>query len=537
MKIIFLNEAGVFGSYKNRNKETIDKTRRDLNAAALDHIVEARIDELAEAYLSMLNEIDKVVNSTFSEYLFINTTSGYSLSDEKCNMRVLFNYLVDKEFNNDTNVYLNILKHTYCNSSAAKYMSSLNEFYIPIANANEKKYDSPQFAHSLFHNVEEFCNLIKKAGKKVEKILKKYEPIIKEIVPGLPSIPTTPKFIDIDCNFKYYSRELESLYNAIGLTASKDQYYYSKMMKVDSGTFKYPGNMQEGILEMLKFDKIPVSPDAIDEFHKGYEELWNSLSSEIPYLHNKFYFSTIGNVTIKKLAKDDFYSLKMLKRLIDNKVVLPNTFMRILSPGAAISQLEEIIVIKKFIESNNLTNIKFVFDDINNITDCYVTLGKKMNSIEAEKEGIDVVNLKRSVYEFDYNDTSAVKAAATTIVNNIIKSGPDSFRHEAIDKLTKFIPTVMEKVASAKPHCISSTNKILLCDFYQYCKPSGNFRAELHQNNIVFSEKNHSIIMYIEIQFRVPVRGVNIKYKNSSRSSSKTYEFISGKKIKLEFPI
>ena len=204
MKIIFLNEAGVFGSYKNRNKETIDKTRRDLNAAALDHIVEARIDELAKAYLSMLNEIDKVVNSTFSEYLFINTTSGYSLSDEKCNMRVLFNYLVDKEFNNDTNVYLNILKHTYCNSSAAKYMSSLNEFYIPIANAKDKKYDSPQFAHSLFHNVEEFCNLIKKAGKKTEKILKKYEPIIKDIAPGLPSIPTTPKFIDIDCNFKYY---------------------------------------------------------------------------------------------------------------------------------------------------------------------------------------------------------------------------------------------------------------------------------------------------------------------------------------------
>ena len=269
MKIEYIYEAGVFGSYKNRNIETIDKTRRELNVAALNCVVEAHIDELAEVYLSMLNEIDKIVNSTFSKFLFINTSS-YVLPKDSCNMRVLFNYVIDKEFKNDTKIYLNLLKHTYCNMFAAEYMSKLNEFYIPIANTNDKKYDAPQFAHATFHNVKEFCDLITKAGKKTEKILKKYEPIIKNIVPGLPSIPTTPKFVNIDCDLNYYSRELESLYNAIGLTASRPHYSsYSKAMNVNSATFEYPGKMQEGIHKMLNFDEIPISLDGI-EFKKAY---------------------------------------------------------------------------------------------------------------------------------------------------------------------------------------------------------------------------------------------------------------------------
>ena len=534
MKIEYIYEAGVFGSYKNRKKETVDKTRRELNVAALNCVVEANIDELAEVYLSMLNEIDKIVNSTFSKFLFINTSS-YVLPEDSCNMRVLFNYVIDKEFKNDTKIYLNLLKHTYCNMFAAEYMSKLNEFYIPIANTNDKKYDAPQFAHAAFHNVKEFCDLITKAGKKTEKILKKYEPIIKNIVPGLPSIPTTPKFVNIDCDLNCYSRELESLYNAIGLTASSPHYSsYSKAMNVNSGTFEYPGKMKDGIHEMLNFDKIPISLDGI-EFHKAYEELWNSVSSEIPYLYNKFYFANIGNVTIKKLAKDDFYSLKMLKHLIDNKVVLPNTFICILVPGVAITQLEELSVIKKFIDSNKLTNTEFVFDYIYSIMDYLTTLGKKMTPKEAEKEGIDVNKLNRSIYEFDYNDPSTLKAAATTIFNNVIKGGSSSFKQDTIDKLVKFISTVMTKVAAANPYCISSTNKILLCDFYINAKPDGNFRAELSQDDTAVSEKNNSIIIYIKIQFRVLVRDVNNKYGN--QTSGKNHKLIYDKKIKLEIPL
>ena len=544
MKITFLNEAGPFGSYKKRNKTTIiDAASRDMFGVALDSVVEARIDELAEVYLSMLNEIDSIVNSAFSKFTFNN--EDYSPDSSPCNMHILFNYAVSKNFKNDKNVYLNILKHVYCNRFAIEYMANLNNFYIPIIDTCSRRYGTTQFYNASFDNIKEFCNIISKAGKKTEKILKKYGPIIKDIVPSLPNIPTSPKFINIDCNlyYNYYLRELYPLYNSAGMTVETGQYlaYHKDTTKIKSDPFKYPGKMKDAIQEMMKFDTIPVTINNI-EFHKAYEKLWNSIQSEIPYLHNKLYFASIKLVSISDLAKYDFYGLKMLKHLIDNKVVLPNTYVRILAPSAVFTNLNEVIVIKKFIDSNNLTNMTFNFDDSNNIMEYFASLGKKMTPKDVEKEGIDVNSLKRSVYEFDYSNPATVKAAATTIINGVIKikNGSDSIKQVAINKLEEFIPTVMAKVAASKPNCINSTNKILLCDFHQNDNSGGNFRVEIRQNDITFNKKNDSIIIYIEIQFKVPVRGVNPNYNNkntSQRTSGKNYEFISGKKIKLELPL
>lgn len=544
MKINFLNEAGPFGSYKNRNKETADKARRELNAAALDHAVEVRIDELAEAYLSMLNEIDSIVNSAFSKFTFNN--KEYSL-DSPCNMHILFNYAIDRDFRNDANVYLNTIKHVYCNLSAIEYMAKLNAFYIPIIDTSvRRQHRTSQFVNAAPDNIKEFCDIISDVGTKTEKILKKHESIIKNIVPGFPGIPTTPKFVNIDCDlhYRWYLEELHTLYNSSGILTIDNSgtpvlHYSIYDTKIAYEPFIYPGRMTEAIQEMMKYDTIRVDfHDSNIEFDKNNEKFWNSVQREIPYLHNKFYFGYLGDVSIDTLSKDNFYSLKMLKHLIDNKVVLPDTLMRILAPNSIFTKLNEISVIKKFIDSNGLTNVEFDFNDLGKSIEYFATLGKKMKPEDAEKEGIDVNSLKRTVYEFDYSNTSTVRAAATAIVNNIIKNGSANIKQVAIDKLAEYIPTIMSKVAVAKPNCISSTNKILLCDFYQDFNLGGNFRSEIRQYDSVFNKKNGSLIIYIEMQFKVPVRGLNPNYKNiGKRTSGKNYEFISGKKIKIEIPL
>jgi hypothetical protein len=296
--------------------------------------------------------------------------------------------------------------------------------------------------------------------------------------------------------------------------------------------------MQEAIQEMIKYDTICV--DFLNqEFSKKNEKVWNSVQAEIPYLHNKFYIGHIGT-SIEKLSEDNFYGLKMLKHLVDTNAFLPDaTQLAIDAPSAPITHLKELSVIKKFVDSANIVNAGFNFYDGSNMMEHVAALGKKMTPADAEKEGIDVNSLKRSVYEFDYSNSTAVKTAATTIINNVLKNCSPSTRKDAIDKLTQFIPGLMTKVATAKPHCISSTNKILLCDFHQNDKAGGNFRVEFRSDHIMFSKKGNSVFIYVEMQFKVPVGGVNPKYNKNigQQTSGKNYEFITGKKIKLEIPL
>lgn len=540
MKITFLNEAGAFGSYKKRNRDSIyNSTRRELTGVALDSIVEARIDELAEVYFNMINEIDEVVNVAFSKFTFKSTR--YRSNDNPTDMHILFNYAVSKDFKNDKNAYLNILKHAYCNRFAIEYMAKLNEFYIPIVDTRNGPHTT-NFPNALPDNIKEYCDIISNIGAKVEKILKKYEPMIKAIVPSLPSIPTSPKFINIDCDFGMaYLTKLRPLYNAAGITITYYQLtQYRAGSKLESDMFVYPGKMQEAIQEMMKFDTVYVDFHHNDfEFNKKNEKVWNSVPAEIPYLHNKFYIGRIGT-SIKNLSEDNFYGLKMLKQLIDTNVFLPDaTHLGIDAPSAPITHLKELSVIKKFVDSANITNAGFDFYDRGNMMVYVAALGKKMTPVDAEKEGIDVNSLKRSVYEFDYSNSTAVKTAATTIINNVLKNCSPSTKKDAIDKLTQFIPGLMTKVATAKPHCISSTNKILLCDFHQNDKAGGNFRVEFRTDHIIFSKKGNSVFIYVEMQFKVPVRGVNPKYNKNigQQTSGKNYEFITGKKIKLEIPL
>ena len=69
MKITFLNEAGVFGSYKKANAQSnIDNAKKDLARNASLQVLERQCDELSELYLNMLNEVNSQINAISITY-------------------------------------------------------------------------------------------------------------------------------------------------------------------------------------------------------------------------------------------------------------------------------------------------------------------------------------------------------------------------------------------------------------------------------------------------------------------------------------
>ena len=112
-------------------------------------------------------------------------------------------------------------------------------------------------------------------------------------------------------------------------------------------------------------------------------------------------------------------------------------------------------------------------------------------------------------------------------------------------KLKTYLPDLMSKISTSKPNCISSSNKILLCDYYKYSEninpniANSNIRVVTDPNKIQFNKKGN-LLFCVGFDFKLPVRGVNAKYNNkasSRQTSGKNYEYISGKQIKIEIPL
>ena len=89
MKINYLYEAGVFGSYKKDTKQAnISNVKKDLAREAKKHI----LDKLAELYLDMLNEVNSQTTKISRKY-------HNALSEEQSNLVELTNYMVGKLVN------------------------------------------------------------------------------------------------------------------------------------------------------------------------------------------------------------------------------------------------------------------------------------------------------------------------------------------------------------------------------------------------------------------------------------------------------
>lgn len=134
--------------------------------------------------------------------------------------------------------------------------------------------------------------------------------------------------------------------------------------------------------------------------------------------------------------------------------------------------------------------------------------------------------------------------ACDRFLTNADDSTKQSIKQMIEVKLKTYLPDLMNNILISKPNCISSSNKILLCDYYKYSEnvnPNiiySNLRVVIDPNKIQFNKKGN-LMFCIGFDFKLPVRGVNTKYNKASsrQTSGKNYEYISGKQIKIEIPL
>ena len=68
MKIEYIYEAGVFGSYKKANVQSnIDNAKKELTRDAALHVLKSKCDELAELFFDMLNEVSLEVSIIYKD--------------------------------------------------------------------------------------------------------------------------------------------------------------------------------------------------------------------------------------------------------------------------------------------------------------------------------------------------------------------------------------------------------------------------------------------------------------------------------------
>ena len=135
MKIDYIYEAGVFGSYKKANAQSnIDNAKKELARNASLQVLENKCDELAELYLDMLTEVNSQINAIFKtfKYKILSKTGKYGfieLSD------YVFNIYFGKYYEGSLKreQLLNLIKNIYCNRPAIEYMKSQGVFYITIS--------------------------------------------------------------------------------------------------------------------------------------------------------------------------------------------------------------------------------------------------------------------------------------------------------------------------------------------------------------------------------------------------------------------
>ena len=211
MKINYIYEAGVFGSYKKANKQSnIDNAKKDLTKGAQKSILESKCDELAKLYFDILGDV------TTNAITICNKYAG----NEKHDLIELSTYIANKHFYlpKAKEMQLNLIKNMYCNRPAIEYMISQGCFILPMIDRN--------FMWGYFFNstkdISSFKNITKTIAESAEKIIKSLLSQLSSY--NLPSyassiIPTKVKIVltqGFTSNLhKYISKDEKQLFSYI----------------------------------------------------------------------------------------------------------------------------------------------------------------------------------------------------------------------------------------------------------------------------------------------------------------------------------
>ena len=524
MKITFLNEAGVFGTYKNVTRQSnIDNVKKELAREAANHILEKSCDELAELYLDMLNEVSLETRTISSKYKYKNTETGI---EEESNLIELSNYAANKYFTMSTTkeMQLNLIKNVYCNRPAIEYMVSKGCFILPLIDTKRR--------WTMFGDSKEiisYKNMTKTVAAAAEKVIKSYLskfPNYASIIPNNVKIVIIRDIFNTDYNASYRSTHEQQFFSYMGFTRNGVE-------------FEYPGQGSSCLSHILDNYTLLTSYCTLQPV-KSDESIWKAIGDPSPWMFNKIVFASV-DTNISTASANNFYAIKLLKSAVDNGLLIKTESYISILVDNVLKNIHLIKQIKQEVANNGLDHmVKYKFNDRSTYAESLTSIGKEITSKQAEKEGILTDSLKRRVYEFDYNDAAEVKSAAKDLISGCFKFLTDAkIKKIAEDKMEEYLPVLMSKVLATKPNCISSSNKILLCDYHQNgATGKSNIRVIIDPNKVEINKKGN-LVFYIAVDFKLPVRGVNPKYNNKAtrQYNGKNYEYITGNKIKIEIPL
>ena len=229
MKIEYIYEAGVFGSYKKANAQSnIDNAKKELARDAALHILESKCDELAELYFDMLNEVNSKINEISRKYEYKLETD----ETVKSHLVELSTYLANKYFmrSRKKEMQLNLIKNMYCNKLAIEYMISKGCFILPIVDTERNNRYLPFFEDTK--EIIPYKNMIKTVADAAENIIKTHISKFPRWYTYTVNMPNKVKIVILQSVFnnRCLSTQEQELQSYMGITYNNDNV-----------EFEYPG--------------------------------------------------------------------------------------------------------------------------------------------------------------------------------------------------------------------------------------------------------------------------------------------------------
>ena len=299
MKIEYIYEAEVFGSYKKVNaKSNIDNAKKELSRDALNNVLENKCDELAELYLDMLNEVNSKIDTISSKY---NYTAETYIGVEKYNILELSNYVVNTYFKTSrkNDIQLNVIKNVYCNRLAIEYMISQECFILPLVDTT-----NTWIAFNDYKHISSYKNMTKDIADAAENVIKSH---LSKFPSYASTIPNKVKIVLLkDIYNTYLSKQSKELLSYMGIT--------------NDSHFEYPIGQGSSCLNYILDNCTPLVCTFNITPAKPYEYIWIGLTEPSPWLFNKPVLKSI-KANLHTVTKDDFYSIKLLKLALDNGIL------------------------------------------------------------------------------------------------------------------------------------------------------------------------------------------------------------------------
>lgn len=575
MKTQFLFEDGPFGSYKKSaasgSKAIIDNTKKALNKQLRMQIYKSKfVDVCAPHFVEMFEDVNKSLatawrNMTSSDEngLWPKIASPARITGI-CEAAGEVSNLLEIDFQT-------AVKNIYLDPSYIINGHYKNEFIIPIYVHLGYTLLNPLKIVELYSFLD---NALPTISKKVSDKLKKVSKVVEEL--GVSQFS-----FEVPKNIKF------AIYPSFegGSTLFNGTYEKPSYLRIPTEIAERC--RQTDIYDITSIRKSPILHEMMSSVKglklngtgvcgglcvRDHEMLKRIFSLNREYLVN----SPIIEVSYIDLLVSDILNEHKALKVIDEFLGLPfveieniqpstwnrSEHVRIIVPNC-LKEYSNILTAKSKLKNYpNLSNlglyVNFRLNDVEDKSQSYnsysgrdiqnrASIGKQLTPAQAENEGISLSALKRRVYVLDQNDPTVCKKAANDIINALIgSSGADCqidavIKKEMQDKLPAFISSLMNKVIAAKPHCATSNGKLLLCDYTQNSN-TDNIRALINSEDITFNEKKNVLSVKIALDFKLPVAGVNPNYtanlaRGVRQNSGKHYEYITGKKLKIDIKL